>query len=91
MRWCIILPLKNYFIDKALFQKMNGVPLESVFQKQFQLLKDYGLAIEDDKKFQLTQKGAFYSDELVHLFYEPQHQSFPAADFADGPLNPYCQ
>ncbi len=91
MRWCIILPLKNYFIDKQLFKKMNGVPLETVFQKQFQLLKEYGLATEDDKKFQLTQKGAFYSDELVHLFYEPQHQSFPATDFADGPLNPYCQ
>ena len=90
MRWSIILPLKNYFIDKKLFLEMNGVPLESVFQKQFALLKEYGLAEEDDKKFKLTEKGAFYSDELVHLFYEPQHQSFPASDFMPGILNPYA-
>ena len=89
MRWSIILPLKNYFIDKKLFREMNGVPLESVFQKQFALLKEYGLAEEDEKKYKLTEKGAFYSDELVHLFYEPQHQSFPAEDFMHGVLNPY--
>lgn len=89
MRWSIILPLKNYFIDKKLFRDMNGVPLESVFQKQFSLLKEYGLAEEDEKKYWLTEKGAFYSDELVHLFYEPQHQSFPAEDFMNGVLNPY--
>ena len=89
MRWSIILPLKNYFIDKKLFREMNGVPLESVFQKQFALLKEYGLAEEDEKKYKLTEKGAFYSDELVHLFYEPQHQSFPSEDFMHGVLNPY--
>lgn len=92
MRWSIILPLKNYFIDKKLFrERNNSVALETVFQPQFSLLKEYGLAVEDDKKIQLTDKGAFYSDELVHLFYEPQHQSFPATDFIDGCLNPYNQ
>lgn len=92
MRWSIILPLKNYFIDKKLFSERNhGTPLETVFQKQFALLKDYGLTTETDKKIELTKKGAFYSDELVHLFYEPQHQSFPAEDFMEGCLNPYNQ
>ena len=89
MRWSIILPLKNYFIDKKLFREMNGIELDTVFQKQFALLKEYGLAEEDDKKMSLTEKGAFYSDELVHLFYEPQHQSVPADDFMPGRLNPY--
>ena len=89
MRWSIILPLKNYFIDKKLFRDMNGVELDTVFQDKFDLLKKYGLAVEDDKKVALTEKGAFYSDELVHLFYEPQHQSFPKSDFAEGCLNPY--
>lgn len=91
IRWSIILPLKNYFIDKKLFKEMNGVELNTVFQDRFALLKEYGLAIENDKKFELTAKGAFYSDELVHLFYEPQHQSFPADDFMEGRLNPYNQ
>lgn len=90
MRWSLILPLKNYFIDKKRFKVLNnGVDLSSVFQKQFSLLKEYGLAVEDDKKFELTEKGAFYSDELVHLFYEQEHQSFPKEDFNQGPLNPY--
>ena len=92
MRWSIILPLKNYFIDKKLFrERNNGVALETVFQKQFALLKEYGLATENDKRVELTPKGAFYSDELVHLFYEPQHQSFPVTDFMEGRLNPYNQ
>ena len=90
MRWSIILPLKNYFIDKKLFRDRNhGVDVDTVFQKQFALLKEYGLAVEDDKKIELTEKGAFYSGELVHLFYESQHQSFPADDFMPGRLNPY--
>lgn len=89
MLWSIILPLKNYYIDKKLFFKMNGVKLESVFQDKFRLLKEYGLIVETDKKIELTSKGAFYSDEIVHVFYESQHQSFPPEDFNVGCLNPY--
>lgn len=92
MRWSIILPLKNYFIDKKVFRELNGgIDVGSVFQDKFTLLKQYGLAEEDEKKIWLTPKGAFYSDELVHLFYEPQHQSFPPAEFMPGILNPYNQ
>lgn len=87
--WSIILPLKNYYIDKDLFKRINGVELSSVFQKQFDLLKEYGLATETEKRMELTATGAFYSDELVHLFYENQHQSFPPEDFKTGVLNPY--
>lgn len=89
IRWSVILPLKNYFIDKKLLKKMNGTDIANVFQKQFALLKQYGLASEDNNRITLTNKGSFYSDELVHLFYEDCHQSFPPEDFADGPLNPY--
>lgn len=89
IRWSIILPLKNYFIDKIRFQKINGISVSEVFQKQFGLLKDYGLITESERKIELTEKGAFYSDELVHLFYESQHQSFPIEEFNNGCLNPY--
>lgn len=89
--WSIILPLKNYYIDKNLFKRINGVELSSVFQDKFKLLKDYGLATESKNRFELTTTGAFYSDELVHLFYEPNHQSFPLEDFNPGILNPYNQ
>lgn len=88
-RWSAILPLKNYHIDKKLFLQMNGIEVGQVFGKQIELLKQYGFATETDNKVELTEKGAFYSDELVHLFYEPQHQSFPPVDFKAGILNPY--
>lgn len=87
--WSIILPLKNYYIDKKLFKKMNNVDIDTLFQDKFNLLKRFDLITEDDKKIELTPKGAFYSDELVHIFYEPQHQSFPIEDFNPGCLNPY--
>ncbi|MBO4907539.1 MAG: radical SAM protein [Bacteroidaceae bacterium] len=89
-RWSTILPLKNYFIDKQLFQRLNqGADVSQLFRRQFDLLLQYGLITEDDKRVELTPTGAFYSDEIVHLFYEPQHQSFPRKDFMEGSLNPF--
>ncbi len=87
--WSIILPLKNYYIDKALFKKINLMDLSTVFPEKFALLKEYGLVKETDNRMELTPMGAFYSDELVHIFYEKQHQSFPPEDFKAGVLNPY--
>lgn len=87
--WSIILPLKNYYIDKNLFKKINGVDLSTVFQDKFNLLKQYGLVTESENRMELTPTGAFYSDELVHIFYENKHQSFPPEDFNPGVLNPY--
>lgn len=87
--WSIILPLKNYYIDKNLFKKINGVDFSTVFQDKFNLLKQYGLVTESENRMELTPTGAFYSDELVHIFYENQHQSFPPKDFNPGVLNPY--
>lgn len=87
--WSLILPLKNYFIDKKLFKKINGIDVSEVFQDKFALLKKHGLAVETDNRISLTEKGAFYSDEIVHIFYENEHQSFPPEDFAEGELNPY--
>lgn len=89
IRWAVILPLKNYFIDKKLFRDVTGVEIGCVFKKQFELLKQFDLITETDKKIELTKKGAFYSDEIVHLFYESQHQSFPESDFINGVMNPY--
>lgn len=88
-RWSAILPLKNYFIDKKLFKKINGREVTEVFPLQLELLKSFGMIEETDNKVELTSLGAFYSDEIVHVFYEPQHQSFPREDFSEGVLNPY--
>jgi oxygen-independent coproporphyrinogen-3 oxidase len=89
MRWSVILPLKNYFIRKSLFERVNGVPLESVFQDKFSALKSFQLIHEDDSRMELTQLGAFFADEVVQQFCERPFIPFPEENYADGPLNPY--
>lgn len=88
-RWSIILPLKNYYIDKHLYQEINGEEIPEKFRSKIELLKQYDLIEENEHRITLTKKGAFYSDELVHLFYEKEHQSFLQDEFCSGLLNPY--
>jgi len=89
IRWSTILPLKNYFIDKKLFLKINNTPIDKVFQKRLDLLKKHGLLEENNDKIALTSKGAFFSDEIVHVFYEKENIAYPIKDFNAGELNPY--
>lgn len=89
MRWSVILPLKNYFIRKKLFQKINGISTDDVFQDKFSILKDYGLLTENENMIELTKLGAFFADEVVQQFHEKEYIPFPESDYADGPLNPY--
>jgi oxygen-independent coproporphyrinogen-3 oxidase len=89
IRWSIILPLKNYSVRKKLFQKVNGISIDEVFQDKFSILKDYGLIIENENMIELTKLGAFFADEVVQQFHEKEYIPFPETDYADGPLNPY--
>ncbi|MGE5350982.1 MAG: coproporphyrinogen-III oxidase family protein [Acidobacteriota bacterium] len=91
IRWAIILPLKNYFIQKSIFQERTGIPVSEVFQEKFRLLKDYGLITETDKRIELTKPGAFLSDDIVQQFYETHLIPFPEQDYADGIFNPYAK
>jgi oxygen-independent coproporphyrinogen-3 oxidase len=89
IRWSVILPLKNYSIRKRLFQKINGISVENVFQDKFSILKDYGLITENEHEIELTKMGAFFADEVVQQFHEKEYIPFPEADYTEGPLNPY--
>lgn len=89
IRWSTILPLKNYFINKKIFQKVNGIPLSDVFQQRFALLKEYGLITENDHRVELTSTGAFFADEVVQQLHELEFIPFPETNYTDGPLNPY--
>ena len=88
-RWAIILPLKNYFIQKKLFEKVTGLPFDDIFREKFVQLKDFGLITETDSRIQLTKLGAFFSDEVVEQFSQKDYIPFPEDNYADGPLNPY--
>lgn len=89
MRWSVILPLKNYSVRKKLFQKINGISTDYVFQDKFAILKEYGLITENEHMIELTKLGAFFADEVVQQFHEKEYIPFPETDYAEGPLNPY--
>ncbi len=91
-RWAIILPLKNWFITKKRYKEVTGAEIQNTqFYPIIQKLKNYDLISEDDNKISLTKKGAFFSDEVVGLFYDTSFIPKPKEFFNDGPLNPYNQ
>jgi len=88
VRWAVIMPLKNRTIRKRDFQRMTGMPIESVFAEKFEQLKEAGLITETDREVKLTRLGAFFADEVVHQFHEPHLRPFPDSDYRPGPLHP---
>ena len=90
-RWCIILPLKNWTFRKRHFKSMTGVDVETTkFWPILQKLKKFGLVEEvGDNVLQLTKLGAFFADEVVECFYDPQFIPFSREHYNEGPLSPY--
>lgn len=89
-RWALILPLKNYYVRKKHYKKVAGIDIQDTkLYSTIQLLKKYDLIEEDEQTVKLTEKGGFFSDEVVGLFYDtrfiPQDRKF----FNEGILNPY--
>ncbi|MFA5139159.1 MAG: coproporphyrinogen-III oxidase family protein [Elusimicrobiota bacterium] len=89
LRWALIRPLKNWHVDKAVYKRTTGTPLDSVFRAKIGTLKKHGLLEEDAKKLVLTRKGRFFADEVCHQFYHPDHLPFPKDAYAPGELSPY--
>ena len=89
-RWALIMPLKNYFVDKKYYKEQTNVDIEnSVVYPIIQVAKEYGLIEENEKQIKLTPKGSFFADEVVGLFYNPKYNPFKKEEFKEGPLNPY--
>jgi oxygen-independent coproporphyrinogen-3 oxidase len=88
VRWAVVLPLKNRTIRSRDFQRITGLPLESVFRQKFRLLKQAGLVADTKWGLTLTTLGCFFADEVVQQFFEPRHLPFPPTDYADGLLHP---
>ena len=90
MRWSIILPLKNYYLPKKLFQRRTGYALEDTpFINVLNRLINMGLVVEEPLNYTLTEKGAFFADEIVEAFYGRDYIPFPKEDYFEGALNPY--
>ncbi|NEV61039.1 coproporphyrinogen-III oxidase family protein [Thiorhodococcus minor] len=88
-RWAVVLPLKNRDVDKAQYEALTGVPFEQSFPELWSKLLAHGL-VEDKGGFAgLTQRGAFFADEICHQFHAEQFIPFERDEYASGPLNPY--
>lgn len=89
-RWAIILPLKNYFINKNFYKKFTGFDIKDTkYYQIIELLKNYDLIEEDDYKIKLTEKGSFFADETCEIFYNPKFIPFDKKYYNKGILNPY--
>jgi oxygen-independent coproporphyrinogen-3 oxidase len=88
VRWAVVLPLKNRTIRKRDFERVAGLPLESVFREKFKVLKQAGLIADTKWGLALTTLGCFFADEVVQQFFEPCHLPFPTMEYVDGPLHP---
>ena len=86
----LYLPLKNYFIRKSNYKRVTGINIEnSIVYPIIQKIKNYGLITEDENIIRLTEKGGFFSDEIVGLFYDTKFIPKPREYFNEGELNPY--
>ena len=88
-RWAIILPLKNYWINKKIFFERTGSSIDNIFINKFNLLKKYDLLTEDKGRIYLTKKGSFFADEVVTQFEDIKYLPFSINEYNNGELNPY--
>ncbi|MEI8185259.1 MAG: radical SAM protein [Chlorobiaceae bacterium] len=89
IKWAIILPLKNYWINKKIFTDRTGYNVNEVFKNKFELLRKYKLISEETKRILLTDKGAFFADEVATQFEDIKYLPFSMSEYSDSELNPY--
>lgn len=65
------------------------MPLEEVFRKKIEKLKEFNLVYEDNEMLSLTNRGRFFADEVCQEFFHPNYMPFPRSAYAHGRLYPY--
>jgi len=90
-RWAIIMPLKNYWINKSIFKERTGVQIDGLFDEKIRLLKKHKFIDENKAKISLTEKGAFFADEVVTQFEDAKYLPFSVNEYSDGEMNPHKQ
>jgi oxygen-independent coproporphyrinogen-3 oxidase len=89
IRWATILPLKNFFLQKRIFEERTGIPLNQIFPEKIEILSKLGLIIATDNTIKLTNLGAFFADEVVMQFHSNEYLPLTADEYVDGCLNPW--
>ena len=83
-RRSFMLPLKNDCLDKAFYKFFVGEDANKLFENEISWLKELGMLEENEEKIWLTQRGAFFADEVTTQFFNPQYVAFDDIRFAPG-------
>lgn len=86
LRWNMVLPLKNSEVYKDYFEERTGERAEVVFKPELDVLKEWGLAFEDDIMIRLTRKGKFFADEICQQLGHPDYLPHAEDGYEEGPL-----
>lgn len=86
LRWHLVLPLKNSWVNKDNYKARTGEDASEVFRPELDALARWGLLHEDDEVIRLTPMGRFFADEVCAQFHDPAYLPFPLDHYADGPL-----
>lgn len=83
-RRSMMLPLKNDYVDKAFYRQKVGADASDLFHNELDWLKQFGLVEEDHNRIWMTERGAFFADEVATQFFNPQYVAFDDIQFAPG-------
>jgi len=83
-RRSFMLPLKNHHVDKAAYKARVGEDANVLFSSELTWLKHLGMIEENSEKIWLTERGAFFADEVTTQFFNPQYVAFDDIRFAPG-------
>ena len=83
-RRSFMLPLKNGYVDKAFYKSHVGKDAANLFENEIAWMKQLDMIAEDDGKFWLTRRGAFFADEVATQFFNPQYVAYDDIRFAPG-------
>jgi oxygen-independent coproporphyrinogen-3 oxidase len=83
-RRSFMLPLKNRHLDKAFYKSFVGEDAAELFASELAWLKQLGMLDENTDRIWLTERGAFFADEVATQFFNPQYVAFDDIRFAPG-------
>lgn len=81
-RRSFMLPLKNDYLDKEFYKSFVGVAAEELFASELSWLKQLDMIEESRDGISLTERGAFFADEVTTQFFNPRYVAFEDIRFA---------
>lgn len=77
----IIFGIKKLKYDTNIFSSKYGIDVEDVFGDQLDFLVDSDFIERKDNMLLTTLEGAIYADDIIKIFYPPEHRDIVMAHF----------